>query len=104
MRLRRLLLIVILTFTWNAARADETVRSALVRDIASVEGVRDNPVFGYGLVVGLKGTGDRQQTIFTIQTLVNVLSRMGVQISSNSINVKNVAAVFVTATLPPFAS
>jgi flagellar P-ring protein FlgI len=104
MRLRRVLLIVILTFTWNAARADETVHSALVRDIASVEGVRDNPVFGYGLVVGLKGTGDRQQTIFTIQTLVNVLSRMGVQISSNSINVKNVAAVFVTATLPPFAS
>lgn len=84
--------------------AEDTVHSAFIRDIASFEGVRDNDVFGYGLVVGLKGTGDRQQTIFTIQTLVNVLSRMGLQVPASSINVKNVAAVFVTATLPPFAT
>jgi flagellar P-ring protein precursor FlgI len=86
------------------ARGDESAHSARVRDIASVEGVRENPVLGYGLVVGLKGTGDRQQTIFTIQTLANVLERMGVQIPAGSVVVKNVAAVFVTATLPPFAS
>jgi flagellar P-ring protein precursor FlgI len=76
----------------------------LIRDIATVEGVRENAIFGYGLVVGLRGTGDRQQTMFTTQTLLNVLSRMGVQVSANSIMVKNVAAVFVTATLPPFAT
>jgi flagellar P-ring protein FlgI len=85
-------------------RADDVVRTSLVRDIASVEGVRENPILGYGLVVGLKGTGDRQQTVFTIQTLANVLQRMGVQIPAGSVVVKNVAAVFVTATLPPFAT
>lgn len=86
------------------ARADDTVGSALIRDIASVEGVRENPVFGYGIVVGLKGTGDRQQTVFTTQTLANILQRMGVQIPGNTIRVNNVAAVFVTATLPPFST
>src|SRR5581483_4702520 len=84
--------------------SEETIHTALVHDIASIEGVRDNPVFGYGLVVGLKGTGDRQQTIFTIQTLANVLQRMGVQIPPSTIIIKNIAAVFVTATLPPFAT
>lgn len=100
---RTLLIFSLLLAAWPA-RADDTVHSALLRDISTVAGVRENPVFGYGLVVGLKGTGDRQQTVFTIQTLENVLSRMGVQLSSSSINVKNVAAVFVTASLPPFAS
>jgi flagellar P-ring protein precursor FlgI len=75
----------------------------LIRDIASVEGVRDNSLIGYGLVVGLKGTGDRQQTFFTIQTLASILQRMGVQIPTASVRVNNVAAVFVTASLPPFA-
>src|SRR5947199_8011711 len=86
------------------ASAEETVHTAAVGDIATIEGVRDNPVLGYGLVVGLKGTGDRQQTVFTIQTLANVLQRMGVQIPAGTVVVKNVAAVFVTATLPPFAT
>ena len=86
------------------ARADETLQKSLIRDVASVEGVRDNPVLGYGMVVGLKGTGDSQQTIFTTQTLANVLQHMGVQIPTGSVTVKNVAAVFVTASLPPFAS
>lgn len=84
--------------------ADDAVHTALVRDIASVEGVRENPVFGYGIVVGLRGTGDKQQTLFTTQTLSNVLARMGVQVPATSMIVKNVAAVFVTATLPPFAT
>jgi flagellar P-ring protein FlgI len=84
--------------------ADESVQKALIRDVASVEGVRDNPVLGYGMVVGLKGTGDRQQTVFTTQTLANVLQHMGVQIPPATVKVNNVAAVFVTANLPPFAS
>jgi flagellar P-ring protein precursor FlgI len=83
--------------------AEETVQKALIRDITSVEGVRENPLLGYGMVVGLRGTGDRQQTVFSTQTLGNILQRMGVQIQPTGIKVNNVAAVFVTANLPPFA-
>src|SRR5579862_5486476 len=83
--------------------AEDTLRKALIRDITSIEGVRENPLIGYGMVVGLNGTGDRQQTLFTTQTLASVLDRMGVQISPTAVVVKNVAAVFVTANLPPFA-
>jgi len=74
-----------------------------LKDILSVEGVRDNQLLGYGLVVGLKGTGDRQQTLFSAQSLANVLKRMGVTVSATLITVKNTAAVLVTADLPPFA-
>lgn len=86
------------------AGADEAVHRALIRDVASIEGVRDNPLIGYGMVVGLRGTGDRQQTIFSTQTLANILQHMGVQIPAATIKVNNVAAVFVTAILPPFAT
>ena len=85
------------------ANGEDTVRKALIRDVTSIEGVRENPLIGYGMVVGLNGTGDRQQTLFTTQTLASVLDRMGVQISPTAVVVKNVAAVFVTANLPPFA-
>jgi flagellar P-ring protein precursor FlgI len=85
------------------AFADEPVGKAFIRDITSVEGVRDNPLLGYGMVVGLKGTGDRQQTVFTTQTLTNLLQRMGVQAPASTVRVNNVAAVFVTANLPAFA-
>jgi flagellar P-ring protein precursor FlgI len=83
--------------------AVETERKVLVRDITQIEGVRDNQLVGYGLVIGLSRTGDTQQTFFTVQTLANTLLRMGVQISPGVVVVKNVAAVFVTAALPPFA-
>jgi len=80
--------------------------TAVVRigDVMTVEGIRDNPLMGYGLAVGLKGTGDGQQTIFTMQTLANVLRKMGVQANGTLILTRNVASVFVTATLPPFAT
>lgn len=78
--MRKFLCGLILYFLVLPALAEQTSHTAAVGDIATIEGVRDNPVLGYGLVVGLKGTGDRQQTIFTIQTLANVLQRMGVQI------------------------
>lgn len=74
-----------------------------IRDLATIEGVRENPLIGYGMVVGLNGTGDRQQTIFSTQTLGNILLRMGVTIPAAAVMVKNVAAVFVTASLPPFS-
>lgn len=86
-----------------AASASDTNRMVLVRDITSVEGIRENMLVGYGLVVGLSGTGDRQQTIFTVQTLANAMQKMGVLISPSAVVVKNIAAVFVTASLPPFA-
>ena len=74
-----------------------------LKDLVSIEGVRDNQLLGYGLVVGLAGTGDKQQTIFTTQSLANLLQRMGVTVAASAIVVKNTAAVMVTATLPPFA-
>src|SRR5579864_1805238 len=89
--------------TLLGASGEGEVHRVLIRDVASVEGVRDNSLIGYGLVVGLRGTGDRQQTFFTVQTLASILARMGVQIPSASVRVNNVAAVFVTASLPPFS-
>jgi len=96
-------LLVIAAFAARSLAIDGETHKVLIRDVASVEGVRDNSLIGYGLVVGLKGTGDRQQTYFTVQTLASILARMGVQIPSSAVRVSNVAAVFVTASLPPFA-
>jgi flagellar P-ring protein FlgI len=99
--------VIMLAFA-TGAFADESVpHKVLIRDVSSVEGVRNNSLVGYGLVVGLKGTGDKQQTYFTIQTLASILQRMGVEIPpavlQTTVQVKNVAAVFVTASLPPFS-
>jgi len=74
-----------------------------IRDLTSVEGVRENPLIGYGMVVGLTQTGDSQQTVFTTQTLANIMQRLGAHIPPATAVVKNVAAVFVTASLPAFA-
>jgi flagellar P-ring protein FlgI len=94
-------------FLGAAAGAQSEDQKVLIRDVASVEGIRNNSLIGYGLVVGLKGSGDKQQTYFTIQTLASILQRMGVEIPpsviQSTVQVKNVAAVFVTASLPPFA-
>jgi len=98
----RFLLLVVLA-ALPARGAQSQVHKVLIRDVATVEGIRDNSLIGYGLVVGLKGTGDRQQTYFTVQTLASILARMGIQIPTASVRVNNVAAVFVTASLPPFA-
>src|SRR5262245_33112648 len=74
-----------------------------IKELAAVEGVRDNQLIGYGLVVGLAGTGDRRQTVFSAQSLSNMLERMGISVPATSLRVANMAAVIVTATLPPFA-
>src|SRR5438132_386446 len=74
-----------------------------IKELASVEGVRDNQLIGYGIVVGLAGTGDRRQTVFSAQSLSNMLERMGISVPATSLRVSNMAAVIVTATLPPFA-
>jgi flagellar P-ring protein precursor FlgI len=111
-----LVLVAILTIVvagWAAAQAPllsgvssavvSTERRARVKDISSIEGIRDNQLAGYGLVVGFAGTGDSQQATFPTQTLAAMLLRMGVSVPASSIRVQNLAAVFVSATLPPFA-
>lgn len=76
-----------------------------IKDIADIRGVRQNQLVGYGLVVGLKGTGDSDSALFTIQSLASLLEKMGVTVQTEDIDdVENVAAVMVTADLPPFAS
>jgi flagellar P-ring protein precursor FlgI len=74
-----------------------------LKDLVSIEGVRDNQLVGYGIVVGLNGTGDSRQTVFSAQSLTNLLQRMGVVVSPTLILVRNTAAAIVTADLPPFA-
>lgn len=74
-----------------------------IKDIVEFEGVRDNMLVGYGLVVGLNGTGDSlSNSPFTKQSIIGMLERLGVNIRDESLNTKNIAAVTVTATLPPF--
>lgn len=91
------------------AHSQPAGRRARVKDVATVEGIRDNQLVGYGLVVGLRGTGDSSQTVFPAQTLISALERMGVTVpqtgsnSASNMQVKNTAAVFVVATLPPFS-
>ncbi len=76
---------------------------ARIKDLASIKGVRINQLVGYGLVVGLNGTGDGSGTKFTVQSLVNMMERLGIHTIPNDVKVSNVAAVMVTANLPPFA-
>ena len=91
----------LLLLLWHAPAAP--ARAARLKDLVAIEGVRDNQLIGYGLVVGLAGTGDRRQALFSAQSLANLLERMGVAVSPTAIRVANTAAVMVTATLPAFA-
>jgi len=76
--------------------------AARLKDVGHVAGFRSNQLFGYGLVVGLSGTGDRQNTEFTVQTLANLLQDYNIRVSPDDVRVKNVAAVIITAEVPPF--
>lgn len=96
----RLLLAVVLALAVTAA--DAAVR---IKDIANLKGVRDNQIIGYGLVIGLKGTGDTLRNApFTEQSLQSMLDNMGINVRGTALRTRNVAAVVVTADLPPFAS
>lgn len=99
----QLAIALLLSCCCMAADTQENKTHLPIRDLATIEGVRENPLIGYGMVVGLAGTGDRRQTMFSTQTLANILQKMGVQIPAAAVSVKNIAAVFVTASLPPFA-
>ena len=92
-------LILICLFAFLAADA----WAVRVKDMVEIQGVRENRLAGYGLVVGLNGTGDKAGSQFTIRSLANMLRNMGITVDPNMLKVKNVAAVMVTANLPPFA-
>ncbi len=102
-RILKFALCTVLLLLPQMSRSAVDEKQVLVRDIATIAGVRENPLVGYSIVVGLNGTGDRRQTLFTTQTLANIMQRMGVQIPANQVRVNNIAAVFVTASLPAFA-
>ena len=84
--------------------SSQPTRAARLKDLVSIEGVRDNMLLGYGIVVGLNGTGDRQQTVFSTQSLSNLLQKMGVNVPPTALRVNNIAAVMVTASLHAFAT
>ncbi len=89
--------VMLLFIVFMHAQPVEAVR---LKDISSFSGVRDNDLVGYGLVVGLSGTGDGTNSAFTITSMINMLEKMGVQVDRSSIKPKNVAAVMVTAKMP----
>jgi flagellar P-ring protein precursor FlgI len=94
---------IIIAVTLITLALPSLTMGARIKDIARLKGVRDNQLVGYGLVVGLNGTGDSSSTEFTIQSLVNMLQRLGITVDKDKVKVDNVAAVMVTADLPPFA-
>ncbi|MGD0901512.1 MAG: flagellar basal body P-ring protein FlgI [Terracidiphilus sp.] len=106
---RWIALAVALALTVASASTESAPKLARIKDVATIEGIRDNQLVGYGLVVGLRGTGDSSQTVFPAQTLLSALQRMGITVpqtgsnSANNMQVKNMAGVFVVATLPPFS-
>lgn len=97
-------LITVLAIMVIGAQGNGASAASRIKDVADFEGVRENMLIGYGLVVGLNGTGDTlTNSAFTKQSLVGMLERLGVNTRNDSLKTKNVAAVIVTATLPPFA-
>ncbi len=97
--MRKLVLIIALLLTLGIAELGQCAR---LKDIADVEGVRGNQLLGYGIVVGLNGTGDGKVD-FTLKSMSNMLEKMGIRTDPILIKVKNVASVMVTSELPPFA-
>ena len=98
MRLRKILIFLILIGFLEPVWAER------IKDITTIKGVRSNQLVGYGLVVGLDGTGDGSKALFTTQSIVTMLENMGMTIDSKTIRVENVAAVMVTADMPAYVS
>src|SRR5690606_19838363 len=82
---------------------DAAAAQVRVKELTTLQGVRENELFGYGLVVGLAGTGDTERVFFTSQSISSMLGRLGIRIDPREVRSRNVAAVMVTARLPPFA-
>jgi flagellar P-ring protein FlgI len=94
-----LVIIAAIFFSAVNVKAEAGVR---IKDVANISGLEDLQIYGYGLVVGLDGTGDRSQTVFTAQTVINMLKNMGIELPDKQLRVQNVAAVMVTGTVKPF--
>lgn len=96
--------IVVLTvlLLWVMVLSPSTY-AARIKDLAAIKGIRSNQLAGYGLVVGLNGTGDKDSVKFTKQALANMMEKMNIFVDQSQLKVKNVAAVMVTANIPPFA-
>ncbi len=94
--------VLLILLTMSASNVSGQTVGSRIRDIGRIQGVRDNQLVGYGLVVGLTGTGDKSSTGFTLKSMSSMLEAMGVTIRPEEMSVKNVAAVMITATLPPF--
>ncbi len=95
-------IIILMLILWAVVLLS-TAEASRIKELAQLEGVRSNQLVGYGLVVGLNGTGDSNSTQFTTQSLVNMMERLGVTVDPNKVKVANVAAVVVTADLPAFS-
>jgi len=91
---------ILLYSLYSDADSSPSVR---IKDIARIQGIHDQPIYGYGLIVGLNGTGDSSGAAFTIQSVVNMMQRFGIDVPQSRLSIKNVAAVMVTAELPFFA-
>src|SRR5215212_8363581 len=100
---RTLLVAVTLAIQACAAGAEPADGGTRLKDVARLQGAASVPVIGYGLVVGLNKTGDKRQTIFSAQTLANMLERFGIAVAPGEIKIENVAAVLVMAQLGPYA-
>jgi len=94
--------IILMLLLWAAVLLS-TADASRIKELAQLEGVRSNHLIGYGLVIGLNGSGDSGGTQFTNQSLVNMMDKLGVTVDPNMVQVDNVAAVVVTSILPPFA-
>jgi flagellar P-ring protein precursor FlgI len=100
MRFTRTFQLILIALVFLTPYAAYAVR---IKDIASIQGVRRNQLLGYGLVVGLDGTGDDDKTEFTIQSVASMLEKMGIVVNPEDVDIDNVAGVMVTANLPAFA-
>ena len=103
MRVRILACLLVVGGVGVASLGASGTGTVRVKDVASLQGVQPIPLIGYGLVVGLNKTGDRRQTLFSAQTLANMLEKFGVIVPGERIKVENIAAVLVTAELPAFS-
>jgi flagellar P-ring protein precursor FlgI len=102
MRVLALFLAALALYGADVAKVDKKIEVRL-KEVARLQGVRPNQLLGYGVVVGLDGTGDKDQTKFTVQSIANALARMGITVDPTKVKVKNVASVMVTAELPAFS-
>lgn len=97
--IRKIIILTLTVFLLNSA----SVYAVRIKDLADIKGVRNNQLVGYGLIIGLDGTGDDDKTQFTYQSLTSMLNKMGIVVDPDDVDVDNVAAVMVTATLHSFA-